>query len=408
LEPILDLGSLRISTFRLPEEPPPPTAPLTLARCAWCGLVQLTHTVNPDLLYKGRYWYRSSVNEVMRAELADVVDDALSRVTIDPQDVVVDIGANDGFLLSCYRDHPATLHTLRVGFEPSPNLRPSAQHTSEILIPDYFADGPVFRSAIAGRAKVVTAIAMVYDVDNLESFFSAVHHALHCDGVFVVQFQDLWGMLRSTAFDNICHEHLTYFSLHTFDLVARRYGLIVVDVEKRQINGGSLRVTLRAAETTQPLPAGSEHRLRSALAEEEDADDWETLERFAWRVNEAKLQIRGVLSGLSDDGTTIDLYAASTKANTLLQVCGLDASLLRQAWERSPEKVGRLTVTDVPIVSEETGRSDPPTALLLAVQGCLPPPGGGLPPGRGADGRPAPCRGSDLGTAAGADHPRSE
>ena len=185
LEPILDLGSLRISTFRLPEEPPPPTAPLTLARCAWCGLVQLTHTVNPDLLYKGRYWYRSSVNEVMRAELADVVDDALSRVTIDPQDVVVDIGANDGFLLSCYRDHPATLHTLRVGFEPSPNLRPSAQHTSEILIPDYFADGPVFRSAIAGRAKVVTAIAMVYDVDNLESFFSAVHHALHCDGVFV-------------------------------------------------------------------------------------------------------------------------------------------------------------------------------------------------------------------------------
>jgi len=362
LDTLLALGRLALSTFPAPGDPPTDAVPIDFALCRLCGLVQLRHTVEPDVLYRRQYWYRSGVNEVMQAELADVVTQALQQVTINPaRDVVIDVGANDGTLLACYRDHATTRTIPRVAFEPADNLQPALAAHCEWLIPDYFGWTTLRapRLDLAGRAKVITTIAMVYGSDDPHVFVSAVNSLLHPDGVWVVQFQDLWSMVRQTAFDNLCHEHLVYYSLRSFSELLRPHNLKVIDCEIRDINGGSLRCYVQHGHHREGA------RVRRQLDLEAGCDHWSTLERFAWQVGETRRQIRAALDALHDTGVTVDLYAASTKANTLLQYCGIDGALVRQAWERSPEKVGRTTATGIPIVSEGTGRADPPHTLLV-------------------------------------------
>jgi hypothetical protein len=206
---------------------------------------------------------------------------------------------------------------------------------------------------------------MLYDVDDLHTFVDAVKFVLHPEGVWIIQFQDLAQMLAQTAFDNICHEHLTYPRLEDLVHLVAGAGLVVKDVEPRAINGGSLRVVVQHRADGQGQPRTPTRRVSAQIAREREICTWQALELFAWRVSEVKRILQGTIIELQRRGWTIDLYAASTKANTLLQYRGLDGRLVRRAWERSLEKVGRTTVTGIPIVSEATGRADPPSVLLL-------------------------------------------
>jgi NDP-4-keto-2,6-dideoxyhexose 3-C-methyltransferase len=362
LYPVLDLGTLSLPWFPRHQEAVP-EAPLNLCVCDGCNLVQLDATVDPDLLYK-QYWYRSGINEAMRLELTTIVRAALLDVNVYPQDLVVDIGANDGYLLSQYPKERSHWETTRVAFEPAENLRELCAAQCEVLIPTYFppADG-ASRSGLFQRAKIITSIAMFYDLDDPRAFVQAVDHSLHPDGVWILQMQDLAQMIEATAVDNICHEHLTYWSLAAFVWFLERTGadLHVTHAERRLINGGSLRIHVRrnayaADETVEDL-----------LRVEAHSVGWQALERFAWQAGEVKRQITGAVAAARNAGQTIDLYGASTKANTLLQYCGLTGHQIRQAWERNPEKIGRSTATGIPIVSEETGRQDPPDLLLAGI-----------------------------------------
>lgn len=366
LHEVLDLGPVYVSAFPRPGESDGLRSPLCLARCTSCHLVQLTDSVHPSYLYQ-EYWYRSGVNETMVAELKDVVECAIDHVGgLDDGDWVVDIGANDGTLLSHYPVHEVC-PLVPIAYEPAQNLQGHLDAVlsmlgSGIRIPHAFPPpaGEGYRVP-DGRAKIVTSIACFYDLDDPITFAAEVKRILHPEGVWIVQLQDLQQMIAATAFDNICHEHVTYLSLKSLTDIAWRVGLTVVDAERRAINGGSLRVYL------QHRGAPSDRLL--AIARDEAASGCNTavgLERFAGTVATRLRQITDLVLRARGQGLTLDLYAASTKANTLLQVCGLDHTILRQAWERSPEKIGRETVkTRIPIVSEAAGRLAPPDLLLL-------------------------------------------
>lgn len=366
LRPLLSLGALYLSDFphAAGTKPHPPVS-LELACCTdpTCGLVQLAHTTPPEWLYGGTYWYRSGVNETMRAELLDVVQQASKRVDLPKHATVVDIGANDGTLLACYPEVVGpTRQLLRVAYEPARSHYDALRPHASIVFPDYFhTDGHTW--APSTKARVITAIAMFYDLDDPHTFVADLTKVLHPEGVCVIQQAYLFSMLASTDVTNICHEHLEYYHLKPLEKLLGAHGLEVVDVELRAINGGSFRVYVqftgqgrvsrRVAERR-----GEEERLLSVAPQL-----WHT---FQTRALAIRSQLRAVLQAYYEHGAAVDLYAASTKANTLLQWCGIDARDIRQAWERTPEKVGRFVgVTGIPIISEAAGREDPPAALLV-------------------------------------------
>ena len=220
--------------------------PLDLVLCPKCYLLQLKHTTNTALLYNENYGYRSGVNQTMKDELKDIVDKAVKFVEAD---VAVDIGCNDGTLLSNY-----PVEVTRVGFDPSlgTNLISGnrlASYCQENLsrggakykmYRDFFA-ADIFKRSFE-KAKIVTAIAMFYDLDDPNKFLKDVHSILDDDGVFIIQQNYLAGMLQNVAFDNIVHEHLEYYSLTSLESLLNRNGFVVVDVEEREVNGGSFRV----------------------------------------------------------------------------------------------------------------------------------------------------------------------
>lgn len=356
LDTVLDLGELRLSGFPESSEIQPPKAPLDLAWCAECGLVQLRQTVDPDLLYR-KYWYRSSVNETMVAELQDIVKKATrDYVKLRKEDIVMDIGANDGTLLRTY-----PVEVTRIAFEPALNFSAELRGACDLLVADYFPKGLGHLLDIDGKVKILTSIACFYDLDDPHSFVEGVARVLHPDGVWVVQFQDLLGMLESTAWDNIGHEHLAYYSLTAFDRLIASHGLRVVDLEWRAINGGSLRLVVQRAWVTPRSRRPSVQRLKEVVLTRE------RLAAFATAVEEHSERLCETLEHLRMSGQAIDIYGASTKANTLLQYCGLGPATIRQAVERDKEKWGRMTVTGVPIVSEEQWRKDPAPVTLVGI-----------------------------------------
>jgi NDP-4-keto-2,6-dideoxyhexose 3-C-methyltransferase len=164
-------------------------------------------------------------------------------------------------------------------------------------------------------------------------------------------------MLVATAFDDICHEHLFYPSLAAIARMVAPFDLAIIDAELRSINGGSLRLTI--GRRWRPVSS----RVWALSVAEYGCEQPATLRVFADKVDLTRLTIQEMIK----QSDVIDLYGASTKGNTLLQVCGLGPGQIRQAWERSPEKWGRHTITGIPIVSEADGRADPPAMLFVGI-----------------------------------------
>ena len=347
-DPLLNLGTPVLSDFVKPDEPDPPRVPLDVVVCQRCDLVQLRHTVDPDSLYR-KYWYLSGINEAMREELRDVA--ATVRETLQIENgTVIDIGANDGTLLSHF---PPSWN--RIGVEPALNIQPLV--SASRWIREFF---PCATSEFADHSiEAITSVAMFYDLDDPKAFVAEVDRLLTQDGVWICQFQDLGQQVATNAFDNFVAEHLCYYTPHSFDQLLDNTDLYIAAIERRAINGGSLRFIVRRRLGMHPLPD---------LRGEPISRD--ALDHFAWRIGEYRDQLLGVIDHVLAQGQMVDLYAASTKSSTLLQFCGIDHGRIRFAVERTQAKVGLVTSgTRIPVISEEDWRVDPaPVALCGAYQ----------------------------------------
>ena len=367
LTTVVDLGEICVSAFPAQPLPDPLRAPLRLGRCPTCTLVQLFETVDPALLYGGQYWYQSGVNEMMVEELRSVVLMAMARVAILADDRVLDIGANDGTLLSKY---PECVH--RVAVEPSPTFADALRLRASEVHERFFPPPQLNRLSPHGETyAAITSIAAFYNVEDPNAYVHAIKQLLAPDGIWIVQLQDLLGMLEQAAFDNICHEHVEYYTLYSLQQLLRINALTVWDVERRAINGGSLRLYIGHAEH-EPSWARTHHVLDQL--KREDARDLMNsryvpplFQRFEDQIGERRSMCRAVLQRAKARGP-IDGYGASTKGNTLFQVFGIDHTDIRQIAERSPTKVGRVTVkSHIPIVSEEDWRKDPAPLTLCSI-----------------------------------------
>lgn len=362
LLPILSLGEQYLSDFPASAGTKAyPPVPLDLVRCEnpACGLVQLAHTTPREWLYS-QYWYRSGVNESMRAELRHVVESGLKYFKGRKRLTVADIGANDGTLLSFYPEL-AERPVSRIAWEPAKNLYEVCRPHAEVLFPDYFHASA---SEWHGQVDLTTMIACFYDLEDPHALVGDVANLLAKTGVWIIQQAYLPDMLDASGYDNIGHEHLEYYALGPLEGLLAGHGLEVFHVEHRAINGGSFRtyVGWKGAHTVDP----SVDKMRLLEMIHLTAHPATIWAKFTVTVGARIQELREGLATLIHAKKTVDVYGASTKGATLLQTCGIDTRTIRQCWERSPEKYGRYYgVTGIPIVPEAEGRADPPDALLV-------------------------------------------
>lgn len=343
---VLDLGDMYVSDFLPHDEQSNRCYPLELCYSPSSKLVQLRHTIDPDLMFR-RYWYRSGINEAMRQHLHSIVDAVQQRVCLQEGDVVVDIGANDWTLLNAYPSY-----VVKWGFDPS-DIRPN--HDTRYFINDYF-DPEQYHGK---KAKVVSAIAMFYDLDDPIGFCKDVESILADDGLFVIEMHYLPTMLANNGFDAICHEHLTYWSLQALEYTLTRAGLFVQDVELNSVNGGSFRVYCRKFK----FIGRCSKRVVDLRFSEQDTMDFEA---FALNIQRNRIGMQRFLRQAKRAGKLVLGYGASTKGNTMLQYYGIDNDLMPAIADRNPDKWGLRTVgSNIPIVSEQTARDMQPNYFLV-------------------------------------------
>ena len=348
---IADFGEQYLSEFRS-DDKKPDKYPLELVLCNNCTLVQLKNSTPPEKLYTDNYGYRSGINNTIKADLKDIVERATKTVTLFPGDVVVDIGANDGTLLSNYDKS-----YLRIGYEPIKKLARAAEEHADYIINDFF-NAEAFNKAFPGKkAKIITFINCFYDLEDPNSVVEDLASILDEDGVLVIEQNYLAKMLTQNAFDNIVHEHIEYYTLTSLEHLLNRHFLEVVGIRETSINGGAFRVYVKHMNPLQKYRA-IEKNMR--------LDNKWTYFLFSLRVKSIKDKVKKFIEEKKAEGETIYLYGASTRGNSLIQVCGLDNKLITAAVERNSEKWGtRIASLGIPIISEEQARKEKPDYMLV-------------------------------------------
>lgn len=342
--------------------PPMRKIPCLLVRCCpeddenACGLLQMRHSVPPEILYS-TYWYRSTTNQTMRNHLAGIVHEALSmhKQTDEEPGYALDIGCNDCTLMAYYPKEWKVQ-----GIDPS-----DVPHDEKFKVVKSLFPSDAYE---IGELDIITSIAMFYDLEDPVAFATAVRDALAEDGIWIMECSYMPSMLDLNSYDTICHEHLEYYSLAVIERICKLAGLKVVRAELNSSNGGSIRCYISRSTSVkydQPRWSDSVRKLRIRefdLKLDTDAP----YQSFQSRIDAHRLELVEVLNYHRRRDRRIHLYGASTKGNTILQWCGIDAQMIEAAADRNPEKHGAFTLgTGIPIISEEKSREMKPDIYLV-------------------------------------------
>jgi hypothetical protein len=361
LTPVVSLGDQYIGgAFIKPENASTVQRqiPLDLVRCDpaldqnACGLVQMRHSVPPRVLYAS-YWYRSGMNQTMRDNLGGIARKAEQMVGLQSGDLVLDIGCNDGTLLKSYH----TDGIKRLGIDPS-NVALQAQAAGLQVVNDFFSATALRSVYPSQKPKVITSIAMFYDLENPNAFVGDIKDSLHANGIWILELSYLPSMLEMNSFDTICHEHLEYYSLAPMERLLAEHGLEIVDVALNDINGGSFRIIAGHAGKVKADEAARERVQQLRLREFELALDTDApYAVFRKNIEAIQKDIRAFLVEAKSQKKLVHGYGASTKGNTTLQYCNLTPDLLPAIADRNKDKWGTKTIgTNIPIISEEESR----------------------------------------------------
>lgn len=354
---ILSLGEQYLSDFSK-DDCKPAKSPLDLVLCRNCNLLQLKNTVSSKLLYTERYGYKSGINNTMKEELRKIAIAVQKKIGNRERFTAIDIGANDGTLLSFY-----PRGVFKIAFEPIKKFANECRAHADIVINDFFNYKSYAQKSGDKKADVVTGISCFYDIDNPNTFVRDVKKILRKDGVFLVQQNYLVGMLMNNAFDNIVHEHLEYYSLLSLENLLSRHGLEIFHVEESAINGGSFMTFIshkKVKSIQESVFRWREHEKALKLNKVKIYND------FAKRVRKNKREFYNLIINLVNNNKTVYVYGASTRGNTLLQFYALNNKLIKAAVERNPEKWGKkIASVGIPIISEEQARREKPDYMLV-------------------------------------------
>jgi hypothetical protein len=362
LQPVLFLGYLPpVNQMRLIDQQPAeqPAYPAQLLHCPVCQLVQLGLVVDPQILFPPEYPYTSGTTKILRENFAEMYAEARTVLPLTAEDLIVDVGSNDGTLLSNYQGGG---HRVR-GIEPSQvgNL------ANDRGIPTWIS---FFGKEIAtkvreaeGPATIVTATNVFAHIEDIHEIVESILIMLGERGMFISESHYLMSLLETLQYDTIYHEHLRHYSLHSLQYLLNMHGLEVVHAKRIPTHGGSIRVyaARKGAHTVRPTVA--------AMLEEEDrAGTLDTrLAEFRKQVVASKLDLHGLLSPIIKRGERVYGIGAPSRASTLINYTGLDDGILSCVLEvKGSLKTGKyMPGTVIPVMEESRLYEDQPEYALL-------------------------------------------
>jgi len=355
---ILDLGLMPLANAFLDSpDQAEQMFPLALCVCSPCGTVQLRQGVDPAMLFGGDYAYHSSVNSPYVDQCHALVDSLVSRLALGPDDLVAEIGSNDGYLLARYVEHGVPA----IGWEPADNLAEQSRAAGVCTRQEFFTrqSGGLIR----GTARVIHANNVLAHAPGIIDILEGVHAGLAPDGLLVVETPYVAPLVAHCLYDTAYHEHLFYWSLTAFSRACRRADLAVVDVERLASHGGSLRVTVMHQGAAQPTPAVAamfDAERRAGMA---GRDFYTDLQK---RVDLRIETVRAGLVDLAASGARIAGYGAAAKGTMLLNALRLPEGTIEYVVDATPGKQGRyLPGVHVPVRHPDVLAQDPPDVILV-------------------------------------------
>ena len=338
LHPILSLGAMPLANALLSLDDlnrTEPLYPLDLAFCPHCALVQITETVPPDLLFR-EYLYFSSFSDTMLEHARTLVDRLMATRRLDGRSLVIEIGSNDGYLLQYFDARGVPV----LGIEPAENVAAVANSRGIPTRCEFFGRELARTLRGEGRsADVVLANNVLAHVPDLNGVVDGIGHLLKGGGAAVIEVPYLRDMIDRCEFDTIYHEHLCYFSVTALQRLFARHDLVLADIERVPVHGGSLRLSIAHA-----ADAGIGGTVAQLLAEEATwgVDRLDAYAAFGRRAEEIKTSLVALTTTLRRRGHRLAAYGAAAKGTVLLNYCGIGADVLDFVVDRSPYKQGRF------------------------------------------------------------------
>jgi len=327
--------------------------PLNLVKChgnaSSCGLVQLEHSYELEEMYGDNYGYRSGLNKSMSRHLREKVDEILDLINLEDEDLIIDIGSNDGTTLGFF---PEKFNL--IGVDPTAEKFRKYYRDDCKIVTKFFSKDNIEKYIRGKKAKVITSFSMLYDLEDPIKFAKDVKSVLDpVQGIWVFEQSYLPLMLKTINFDTVCHEHIEYYGLKQLSYIANKAGLKIIDAKQNDINGGSISVVACNKDAIYDVNQKNIMKFKS-LELEMNLDGLEVYKKFKLEVEKAKTNFLQFLKREGDRKKIIAGLGASTKGNVLLQYFGISSSEIKYIGEVNHEKFGKYTPgTNIKIICED-------------------------------------------------------
>lgn len=363
LYPFLDLGYMPIPNGFVDKKERNKlelTYPLRVCVCENCSLMQLQHVIPAEIMFRN-YLYIPSTSKTMMRHFDQMSDETTKVAHARKGNLVIDIGSNDGALLSYFKKRGLDI----LGIDPAENIARDANKRGIRTMCAFFSEETAKQALEQyGQAKIITATNVIAHIDTIHDVVKGIKTLLHPQGIFVMEAPYVIDLLDNNEFDTIYHEHLSYFSIRPLKKLFELYGMRIIDVRKQNIHGGTVRVYAAFENSNYAV-----HPRVEKFVTEENLKKLHlrsTYDEFARRVKVIKRDLVSFLKRIKKEGRTIIGYGASAKGNVLTNYCGITTELLDYVVDSTPYKHGKYTPgTHIPIYPESKLEKETPDYALL-------------------------------------------
>ena len=359
---IFDFGKMNLSTeFPVTNSKKSKKIPMNVKICNYCKLVQLEHNYDLNQLYNKDYGYKSGVNLTMNHHLESITKDVEKIVKFKKKDIVLDIASNDGTLLKKYKNK----NLIRFGIDPTISKFKSKYPKKYLKHAGFFNKNIFIKKTVGQKAKVITSVAVFYDIPKPNIFTENVSKILDKNGVWVLEQSYFVSLFKNNAYDSLCHEHLTYFIFFQLEIILKKYHLKVFNITLNSMNGGSIRFFICHESSNYKINYKNINKIKKIerLYLKKINNN---LKNFVKNIKRSRDKLQKLIKKIINKNKKIHLYGASTKGNIILQFCAINKNIISYAADRNKDKWNRVTPgSNIPIISEENSRKMKPDYYLV-------------------------------------------